>query len=48
MDPSTHEMWIDFLTHLVREELFNAEQLLGVVEKPWKWEPEFNDFLIRQ
>lgn len=45
MPINTHVMWIDFLNYLVHEECFTAEQLLHVLEKPWKWEPEFNEYL---
>ena len=39
------KMWIAFLNYLVHEELFTAEQLLHVLEKPWKWEPEFDEYV---
>lgn len=42
---SRRKMWIAFLNYLVHEELFTAEQLLHVLEKPWKWEPEFDEYV---
>jgi len=45
MPINTHVLWIDFLNYLVHEECFTAEQLLRVLEKPWKWEPEFDEYV---
>jgi len=39
-----HPMWLDFLNYLVHEECFNAEQLLNVIEKPWKWKSELTEY----
>lgn len=38
-------MWFDFLNYLVHEECFISEQLLNVIEKPWKWQPEFDEYV---
>lgn len=32
--------FLGFLNHLVYDHVFDGEQLLGVVEKPWKWDAE--------
>jgi len=40
-----HPMWFDFLNYLVHEECFNAEQLLNVIEKPWKWKSELTEYV---
>ena len=37
--------WNAFLRYLVDEEMFDAHQLLSVVEKPWKWEEEYEQFV---
>lgn len=36
-----HELFVGFLRHLVDDEDFDAKELVYVVEKPWKWTPEF-------
>jgi len=38
---SDNPLFHGFLRHLVNDEDFDAEALLHVVEKPWKWTPEF-------
>lgn len=40
-----HDNQIKLTRYLVRVEDFTAEQLLGVIEKPWKWERQFNEAL---
>ena len=40
-----HESFIAFLNHLVDEHYFNPSDIVAVVEKPWKWQAEFNKFL---
>lgn len=45
-DPSfrlfvSHELFSGFAYDLVHEERFTGHQLLGVVEEPWEWTPEF-------
>ncbi len=36
--------WMAFLRHLVEEELFSSRGLLEVIEKPHRWEDEFERF----
>ena len=45
------EVWYDdrnklyeLCQHLVDEEGYNAENLLEIIEKPWKWTPEWDEY----
>lgn len=40
-----HESFIAFLHYLVDEHGFSSSNIVDVVEKPWKWQPEFEKFL---
>ena len=40
-----HESFFAFLRHLVNEHDFDAVAVLWVIEKPWKWQAEFEKFL---
>ncbi len=44
----THDYFRGFCRWLVHDEMFNAEQLLEVVEKPWKWTAEFLQWMERE
>ena len=37
-----HDLFCSFTSWLVHEEGYTADQLLPVIEKPWKWDEEFN------
>lgn len=37
--------WIDFLSWLVSDHGFSAPDIIAVVEKPWKYEAEYADYL---
>ena len=37
--------WIMFLSYLAEEEDWKATEIIHVVEKPWKWEKEFDEFI---
>lgn len=37
-----------FCRWLVRTHRFSGEELLSVVEKPWAWTEEFENFLARK
>tara|TARA_R100000808_G_scaffold11846_1_gene30053 strand:+ start:807 stop:998 length:192 start_codon:yes stop_codon:yes gene_type:complete len=39
-----HPSWLGFLHHLVHEEGFTSAQLLHVIEKPWKWQGELEQY----
>lgn len=41
-----HVSFIAFLHHLVDEHDFNPSNIVDVVEKPWKWQAEFEQFLV--
>lgn len=41
-----HEMFVPFLSHLVDEKDFSPSNVVAVVEKPWKWQAEFEQFLV--
>jgi hypothetical protein len=38
-------LFVSFLRHLVDEHDFSPLLVIHVVEKPWKWQPEFEKFL---
>lgn len=40
-----HVSFIAFLHHLVDEHDFSPSYVVAVVEKPWKWQAEFEKFL---
>ena len=40
-----HRSFTLFLTWLVYEHCFDAHQIIKVVEKPWRWQSEFNSFV---
>lgn len=42
----THPYFPAFATHLVRDEGFDAERLLEVICETWKWQDEFEAFVI--
>ena len=35
---------VAFARHLVEEKGWTAKELLGFLEKPWHWEPEYNEW----
>ncbi len=37
--------WIMFLSYLAEEEDWKATEIIHVVEKPWKWEKEVDEFI---
>jgi hypothetical protein len=39
------EDWIDFLRYLARERLMDGAEVVDVVEKPWKYAPEYATYL---
>ena len=44
-DISQEDGWVHFLTHLADEENWTAREVISVVEKSWKWEKEFDEFI---
>ena len=40
-----HGTFCWFLRWLVENEVFTGEDIIYVVEKRWKWQPEFEKFL---
>jgi hypothetical protein len=40
-----HPLFTNFLRHLVDEHDFSPLLVIQIVEKPWKWQPEFEKFL---
>lgn len=41
----TSDDFVYFLYYLVREVAFEAEDIVHVVEKPWKYQSEYHDYL---
>ena len=44
-DISQESGWIMFLTYLAEDQHFSASEIIHVVEKYWKWEKEFDEFI---
>jgi hypothetical protein len=44
-DISNESGWVHFLAHLADEENWSAREVISVVEKSWKWEKEFDEFI---
>ena len=44
-DISQESGWIMFLTYLAEDQYFSASEIIHVVEKSWKWEKEFDEFI---
>lgn len=40
----THDNLAAFVRYLAHEERFTGEQIAAVVEKPWKWTAEYQEF----
>ena len=41
----TSDDFISFLYFLIREISYEAKDIVSVVEKPWKYQSEYQDFL---
>ena len=41
------DSFIPFLYWLAGEKYYTAEQIVDVVEKPWKWEEEWEEYYER-
>ena len=44
-DISNESGWVYFLGYLADEEHWSAREVISVVEKSWKWEKEFDEFI---
>ena len=44
-DISNEDGWIGFLQHLADEEMWDANQIINVVEKSRHWEKAFDEFI---
>ena len=40
-DISNTDAWPHFLRYLADVKMYNTDEIISVVEKPWKWEKEF-------
>ena len=40
-----HPRFVSFLRHLYIDEDFAPEDLFHVIEKPWRWDEEFREYL---
>ena len=44
---NTDDNFVPFLEYLVKEEGYEAEHLIGVIEKPWHYKTEYAKFLFK-